>query len=949
MSSSDQSSTPLEASNRLQQLLDRDYQRRASEDAYRGEWSWDSTVKVVHSRANCDTSCSLVAFVKDGKVWREEQNALYEQTTPDVPDFNPRGCAGGCIYSTQMYDPTRIKYPVKRNGPRGGGEWERITWDQALEEIADKLLDVAVEHGPECLVYENAPNTDIGLHSGLEAHLLGEGIGGVTLDIMSGTGDLPTGLLQMWGIYLSEGTADDWFHTDYIINWIGNPAYTHQADIHFQYEARYKGTKLVSIAPDFSPSTVHSDLWLNVRIGTDAALALGMVNVILQERLYKSDYIKEQTDLPFLVRTDTGRFLRAIDVEEDGSADIFYFWNANTGRKVEAPGTWGAQEDSIALDEGVDPALEGEHRVRLKDGRRVKVRTVFELVRERAAEYTLERVEEITGVAASNIARVAREFAAANSAMVWTSWGAAKLFHSDLYVRGMAYLTALTGHSGGKPGNGIRTGAFWPAPFGALMSQGMMGGNRQRLNTEPVPDSPMERISMMMVQKVMGGMTATSTTLPLIPFLYVHDPEYRAVASRQEYNDPALKRSVDEYMQECMENGWQPVWPKPPKRPRFLWFSGDNPLRRWPNPGIIRRSFWQSLDTIVAFDFRWNTSVLWADYVLPAAGWYEKPATKYYMSYTHHIHVGEEAVAPLYDSKNEFDVVMLLAKKVQERALVRDIEEYTDPFGRTHNPKTLYDDMTADGVYAEGPEGIRNALDFMLKNSATTRNNDLGENFWEAASEMGGVKPVAIKPSSMIGGVHSDYAPDRTISPMGWFTEMKNSWPTLTGRQQFLIDHDWFFEAGETLLVHKEPPSAGGKYPIRLTGGHNRNSIHSTQMALAPMLQLQRGEPAAYISVEDAKARGVEDGDRIRVFNDLASFEIIAKVAPATRPGMITVYNAWEGYQFKEWHTQNDLQANPPKPTCMVGGYGQLQYRPGGHTMNHIPKEVACDFEKAGG
>ena len=67
-------------------------------------------------------------------------------------------------------------------------------------------------------------------------------------------------------LVLTEGTADDWFHADYVINWLGNPAYTHQTDIHFQYEARYKGTKLVSIAPDFSPSTVHSDLWLNVRI-----------------------------------------------------------------------------------------------------------------------------------------------------------------------------------------------------------------------------------------------------------------------------------------------------------------------------------------------------------------------------------------------------------------------------------------------------------------------------------------------------------------------------------------------------------------------------------------------------------------------------------------------------------------------------------------------------------
>ncbi len=934
----------VDAGQRLGQLLERDYQGRASEDSYRNMWSWDSTVKVTHSRANCGSSCSLVAFVKDGKVWREEQNTLYQQTTPDVPDHNPRGCTGGCVYSTQMYDPTRIKHPVKRVGPRGGGQWERISWDQALEEIADKLLDVATEHGSECLVYETGSNTDLGLLTNLEGHLFGEGIGGVTLDIMTGTGDLPLGLLQMWGTYMSEGTADDWFHADYVINWLGNPAYTHQTDIHFQYEARYKGTKLVSIAPDFSPSTVHSDLWLNVRIGTDAALALGMVNVILQEKLYKADYVKEQTDLPFLVRTDTGRFLRESDVVEDGADDLFYFWNAKTGRKVKAPGTWGSESWTISLDEGIDPALEGEHRVRLKDGCRVRVRPVFELVKERAAEYPLEQVAEITTVPAVNIARVARDFAKAKAAMIWTSWGSAKLYHSDLYVRGMAYLTALTGHSGGKPGTGIRTGAYWPQPF-PLAPQGSPDRNRQRLNTEPVPESPMERIPQMMVQKMMGSMT--TTWVPLIPFLYVHDPEFRAVASRQEYNDPSLIRSVEEYMQECMDKGWQPVWPKPPKRPRFYWFSGNNPLRRWPNPGIIRRSLWQSLETIVAFDIRWNTSALWSDYVLPAAGWYEKPATKYYYTYTHHIHVGEQAVPPLHESRTEFDVVMLLAKKIQERAIARDIDKYTDPFERIHNPKTLYDDMTADGVYAEGLDGMRRALDFILKNSDTTRNNvELGENFWESAAELGAVKPVAIKPSAMVGGGHSDYSPDQTIAPLRWFTEMKNSWPTLTGRQQFFIDHEWFLEAGEALLVHKEPPNAGGKYPIRLTGGHSRHSVQSNQMAFASTLQLQRGEPAAYVAVADAQERGIEDGDRIKIFNDLASFEIVAKVAASVRPGMITIYNAWEGYQFKEWRTQNDLQVNPPKPTNMVGGYGQLQYRPAGHTMNHIPKEISCDFEK---
>ena len=74
--------------------------------------------------------------MKDGIVWREEQNANYPQEFPDIPDFNPRGCTAGCAYSAQMYDPTRIRYPMKRIGERGSGRWQRLSWDQALEDNA---------------------------------------------------------------------------------------------------------------------------------------------------------------------------------------------------------------------------------------------------------------------------------------------------------------------------------------------------------------------------------------------------------------------------------------------------------------------------------------------------------------------------------------------------------------------------------------------------------------------------------------------------------------------------------------------------------------------------------------------------------------------------------------------------------------------------------------------
>lgn len=941
--------SPLDAGAHLDELLSKPYEYRGWEDVYRDEWTWDRVVKVTHTRVNCISACSLDAYVKDGVVWREEQNATYEKAFDDVPDFNPRGCPMGCVYSAMMYEPTRLKYPMKRVGERGAGKWERLSWDQALTEIADKLIDVVETDGPDCVVYDNGTtNLDFGIGSPMESHLFSQGVGSTIIDSYAGVGDLPVGLIQTWGLYMSEGTADDWFLSDYILIWIGNPSYTKVPEAHFMYEARYRGAKIVSIAPDFNASTVHADRWLNVRLGTDAALAIGMIRVILDEGLYDEEYIKEQTDLPFLVRDDTGRFLRESDVVEGGNENVFYVWNALNGRKATPPGTWGSKRSTIAIPDDLDPELEGRHRVSLKDGRRVGVRTVFDLLKEKVSHYPLERVARITGVAAPNIQRVAREFAAAKSAMIYASWGACKHYHSDLYQRGMAYLCALTGNSGGKPGSGIKVSTWWPPPNGALTG-GAMGGPSVRLNTEPQPELPVDRVGMQELGKMTFDVGRLGNASPLIPWLYAHDPKFREISSRDAYNDPSLPRPAREYIREALDAGWQPINPRPPKRPRFLYYSGPNPLRRWPNPAVIRDSLWKSIDTIVTLDFRMSTSGMWSDYVLPACGYYEKPGIKYTSTYVPFVVVGDRAVSPLYESKHEWDVAFLLAKKIQERAKARGLEPYTDHRGLQHNLASLYDDMSADGAYAEGPEGEERALDYIMQYSAVTRHSNLGEGGWAKAAEKGMVKIKAVQPSALaalFGSVYSDYQEDRPLNSCGWFVNRKNPWPTLTGRQQFYIDHEWFLEAGEELLTHKEPVAAGGHYPLRLTGGHTRWSMHSIWRASETLLRLQRGEPVAYIAKDDAEARGIVDHDLIEVLNDVGQFKLRAKVSPSVQPGTVIVYHAWEGYQFRDGATQNDAVPGPIKPVNLVGNYGQLHYRMASYTMNHIPKEAAVEIRK---
>jgi nitrate reductase alpha subunit len=112
------------------------------------------------------------------------------------------------------------------------------------------------------------------------------------------------------------------------------------------------------------------------------------------------------------------------------------------------------------------------------------------------------------------------------------------------------------------------------------------------------------------------------------------------------------------------------------------------------------------------------------------------------------------------------------------------------------------------------------------------------------------------------------------------------------------------------------------------------------------MLRLQRGEPVAFLSPPDAAARAVMDGDRVRVRNDSGAFETLAKVAPGVQPGQVIIYHAWEPYQFKGWHGQQEPVVAPWKALHMAGGYGQIHYRMYYAAPGHGPRGAPIEVER---
>ncbi|MBW2294932.1 MAG: molybdopterin-dependent oxidoreductase [Deltaproteobacteria bacterium] len=158
---------------------------------------------------------------------------------------------------------------------------------------------------------------------------------------------------------------------------------------------------------------MHADLWLNPKVGTDAALSLAMAQVILDEELHDVEYVREQTDLPLLVRDDTGRYLRESDLRAGGSDATLYFWDEVAGRPAVVPGCEGDGGRSLRLGD-LRPALAGAHSVELADGGEVSVRPLFERLQAHLTEnYSPDQASQITGVGADTIRSVARQLAAA--------------------------------------------------------------------------------------------------------------------------------------------------------------------------------------------------------------------------------------------------------------------------------------------------------------------------------------------------------------------------------------------------------------------------------------------------------------------------------------------------------------------------------------------------------
>ncbi len=885
--------------------------------AYRNRWTWDKVSWSSHC-GNCIANCSYRLYSLGGETVVDEQSGVLP-CIEGIPDMNPLGCQKGSAWQTQIRESDRITTPLRRVGERGSGQWEEVSWDEALTTVADAIVTALDTQGSESIVFDHG--AEAGVLASMAKTKLGLSLDCVSLDGNATVSDVHMGHWATFGNLLGGSSADDTFRAQVIITWNGNPAFTRIPYFHYLTEARYRGAKIVHIGPDYSPSAIHADLFIPIRPGTDAAFALAVSQVLIQEQLADLDFVRSQTDLPLLVKISDGRFLREADLVEGGREDRFYAWKEGAPEQV----------DVGKLDPPSKPTpweLHGIHEVSLANGEQCRVTTVFEQLCSRLEEYSPEKVTKICGVNPETI----REFAhlvATSRTKLQNGLGSCKHYHGDLMERSMDLILALTGNWG-KPGTGFDTYTIalldgevitmFKRNMGAQASEEAINAMDSFLDLLMKADPTMAQ-GKAFLQLMRVSAAGTGSTPPA--FFYYYHCGFDEVWSRAGYGDSP--RPISNYIEEATSKGWWSglVRPDPSIAPRIFIQAGTNAMRKIRGgQRMMLDSFWPGLDLAVSVDWRLNTAAMFCDIFLPVACEGERVELHGANSHSFERAFSDKVREPAGNSLPEWEVFAKLAKRVVERAKSRGLERFKDGHGVMRSFCDVDAPFESRGELLD-PESV---LDEVLRDSALSGNLPAGTSL-NSVRESGWLRPIQLpRPMSSVCG--ADISESEPVVAYRNHIEDGVPFETLTGRAQFYIDHPWFIEADEQLACHKETPMMGGNYPLELTGGHPRWSIHATNTTSRLMLETTRGHPVVHMNPIDAKNRNVVDDMVVEVFNDLGSLRVCAKISPSVRPGQVILYASWEQYLYPEWKDVTWVEPGVVKWLHFAGNYGHLGYSP---------------------
>lgn len=426
-------------------------------------------------RNNCFGGCHLKITVRDGKVVK---TAMAEMTDPR---YN-RICTKGLSHVQRIYAADRLKYPMKRVGERGAGEWKQITWEEATQEIADTWMKLQAEYGDGSIAFTQTSGNFGTIHPGAAPRLKAL-IGGTTISTpVDATVYYSTG--NAFGISeaYSGSEVADCLNSKCIILWGANPADAMLQNWKLYREAQRAGAKLIVVDPNFTTSASKADYFVPIKPGTDSVLAMAMMNIVLEKGWTDDEFLKFRSVAPFLVKESDGKYLRLSEVTgeapAEGTTDPILVWD-------ESADTYGT------ADEVTTPALNGAHEI---NG--IKVNTAYDLLIERIKDMTPAYAAEFCDLDEQLIYDITEVYATSGPGWIVNGFGPDHYANGHYAVFATCCLAILTGNAGKS---GAACGLF--NPLGAFQS-GRLTAPENAKTGVTVPNTYMKQV---MEEKQLNG------------------------------------------------------------------------------------------------------------------------------------------------------------------------------------------------------------------------------------------------------------------------------------------------------------------------------------------------------------------------------------------------------------------------------------------------------------
>ncbi|MDJ1651327.1 MULTISPECIES: molybdopterin-containing oxidoreductase family protein [Gordonibacter] len=836
----------------------------------------------THCRACGKMECAIWAWVQDGRVI---------DLTGDESAISSRGhiCAKGKSAMQALYHPDRVRYPMKRTNPKGEDPgWVRISWDEALELGAKGFQEVIDKYGGPAIKSLHGTSRITSYGSMLFGYYVGSPNGGCTAGQVCKGPRTEAGALTCFPAHwvsLNEGCKVffQWGTNQEVSNYDN----ANRVTVDSQVNAR----KSICVGPRLQNLGKECDIKVHLRPGTDDAFGMGMLNIIVNEmKTYDEMFAKKWTDGPFLFveeleptpfdwqanldnqgypLTVKTRLLKESDVKEGGSVRRFMVWDKKGNRLTwfdSETGLWEGETEYIkptkmtkigegedwcggflpeenGFSTGIDPALDGEYEVTLKDGRKVSATPTFKLFTDGLAEWTPERVAEHCEIDVESLREAAQEYGC------------------ELMQGGIQYQLALE-----HAGNAIQATRI-PLILSALTGNlDTPGGNRGGETVHYLYNcffSYVTPFGAPMQDPALRAKVAGGDKFPLLPF-------FQTIGGAAFHHDQTSATDMI-------------LTGKPYPIRAMISATGShhhsgNANRNW--------EAFKSLDFYWAAELWHSPTVELADVLVPACHFLEIDTLRISQGAESGFGAQVAVVPPQGEAKWDTIQIIQLCKKMgipwwptsAETAPPFWPKEWLDiqwPDEQQVNEMSIF--HSTHGMQIPGPEGKK--LEFKDWDDFKEQWQEHGQ--WDLRE----VTPIGYYRRHMLGYMRKDGLP-------GWETPTTKFelWSTLLET----------YHPGEQLPVVREPvespystPDVAEEYPIILTSGRRIPVFFHSEGRQQPFAREQAVVPTFQINPETAKELGIEQGDWCWIESRRGKIRQVADLFYGIAPGVVEADHGW--------------------------------------------------------